>query len=230
MSKLKAFAAAAAMVATLAASAASAGTLTQFGATTSENLSFNSTTDIFNITGGILPNLLLFQNLGNISGIAYSVNEEINNGAGVAVTSIVNSNGITALTLGAFTLSYDFATPTNIDGVNVTNLLTLTVGAGTVFDYVDATQTASWQFSIHGGNAVTFTSDLLRFVNVVDESVAFSFSDVSAVNNGLGGFDAQGSGNFSSNPLPQVPEPVSAALLVVGMTAVGVAARRRRAV
>jgi hypothetical protein len=82
------------------------------------------------------------------------------------------------------------------------------------------------------GNSVTFTSDILNFSNVVAESLAFSFSAVGDTNgtNGLGGFEINGDGSFSSNPLPTVPEPASLALLVVGMTVVGVAARRRRAV
>ncbi len=210
------------------ATAAHAGALTKFGTSTDEDFTYNSSTGNFNVTGGSIPDFLQTSNLG-LGG--YNVVEQVNGGNGVTVTSATDINGTTALTLGAFTLTYMFATPQQIGNVYVTDLLTLTVGAGTVFDYSDAGQTAFWNFSLHAGNSVTFASDILQFRNVVDEAVTFSFSSVDATNgaNGLGGLDAQGSGNFSSNPLPAIPEPVSLAMLVIGMTAVGVASRKRGA-
>jgi hypothetical protein len=226
-------AAAVALIAPMAmTSVAHAGALTKFATTTEEDFTYTSGTSNFNVTGGgsLAEFLQTSASLSGLAGYSANVLEEINGGAGVTVTSATDNGTTTNLVLGAFTLSYDFATPTKIDNVYVTNLLTLTIGAGTAVTVFDnGVQTA---FMSLNGNSLVFTSDILNFTNVVAESLAFSFSSVADTNNsnGLAGFEVNGSGSFSSNPLPTVPEPASLALLVVGMTAVGVASRRRRAV
>ncbi len=90
--------------------------------------------------------------------------------------------------------------------------------------------TGSWSFD-SADLSVIYSSDLLKFLNVVDEGGSFSFSSgtYSPATGSITGLNFSGNSNYSSDPLPEVPEPLSAALLVVGMTAVGVASRRRRA-
>jgi hypothetical protein len=227
-------AAAVALIAPMAmTSVAHAGALTKFASTTEEDFTYTSATSTFNVTGGgSVPEFL--QTSAALVGLAgYSANvlEAINGGSGVTVTSATDNGTTTNLTLGAFTLSYDFSTPTKIGNVYVTNLLTLTVGAGALVTVNDDPGNQFATLALNGSSLI-FTSDILNFTHVVAESLSFSFSSVGDVNgvNGLGGFEINGDGNFSSNPLPTVPEPASLALLVVGMTAVGVASRRRRAV
>jgi hypothetical protein len=227
-------AAAVALIAPMAmTSVAHAGALTKFASTTEEDFTYTSATSTFNVTGGgSVPEFL--QTSAALVGLSsYSANvlEAINGGSGVTVTSATDNGTTTNLTLGAFTLSYDFSTPTKIGNVYVTNLLTLTVGAGALVTVNDDPGNQFATLALNG-SSLTFTSDILNFSTVIAESLSFSFSSVGDVNgvNGLGGFEINGDGNFSSNPLPTVPEPASLALLVVGMTAVGVASRRRRAV
>jgi hypothetical protein len=227
-------AAAVALIAPMAmTSVAHAGALTKFASTTEEDFTYTSATSTFNVTGGgSVPEFL--QTSAALTGLAgYSANvvEAINGGSGVTVTNATDNGTQTFLTLGAFTLSYDFSTPTRIANVYVTNLLTLTVGAGALVSVNDDPNNQFGTLSLNG-SSLTFTSDILNFTNVIAESLSFSFSSVgdTSGNNGLNGFEIAGDGNFSSNPLPTVPEPASLALLVVGMTVVGVASRRRRVV
>jgi len=114
-------------------------------------------------------------------------------------------------------------------GIAVTNLLTLLVGAGTVFPYIDGTSIANRTINLDQGTTINFAADILRFVNIADQSTTLAFNDVKEPKAGI--FSADRDAALVSNALPtlpSVPEPVSAALLVVGMTVVGVAARRRR--
>jgi hypothetical protein len=209
-----------------------------FAAGTNENLTWNAigSNGLLNFAGGT-EHLDLGDYLGSGLG-SYNVVETFNNGAGIATSGLVNEGGGNYYfdTTQAFTISYALATPTNIDGNYVTNLLTVSVGAGTEFDFSAKTTagrqhvTGSWTFD-SADISVVYSSDLLKFLNVVDEGGSFSFSSGSfaPATGSITSLGFSGNSNYSSDPLPQVPEPLSAALLVVGMTAVGVASRRRRA-
>jgi hypothetical protein len=234
MSRFK-YLAAGLLAASMAAQGAQAS-LQKFGVTNDESFSYNSTTGTFNITGGTLSNLFTPQNIG--LNTSYTVNETLGstiggtNGVQVtsATTGLLGNDTADFLTLGAFDLTYTFATPTQVGNTLATTLLNVAV-TNAQFIYDEDNGNAIFTFSIKGGNGVSFSSDALQFKNIANEQVAFSFSDVELTNgmNLFAGFTANGSGNFSSDPLPAVPEPLSAALLIVGMTAVGVASRRRAA-
>jgi hypothetical protein len=225
-------AAALALVASTAIAPAARADLQQFTDGLQEKFAWTNTgsnTGLFNVNaaGGALSDQLAFV----IPGLGtYNVIEKINGGAGATTTGFTTSGSDNFFSFTqAVTISYTLATPTDIDGVMVSNLLTASFNAGTIFDISSITKNASWTFSQDGGDGLVFTSDILRFLNVADESGSFSFSQLSPKTGFQNGFTVGGDSNYSSDPLPQVPEPLSAALLVVGMTAVGVASRRRPA-
>lgn len=210
-----------------------------FAAGLNENLSWTASgsNGLLNLTGSASEHLDLGDYLGQNLG-TYAVTEKFNNGAGIATTGLVNEgNGNYYFdTTQAVTISYALATPMYLDGAEVSNLLTVTVAAGTEFDFSAKTSagrqhvTGSWLFD-SADLSVVYTSDLLRFVNVFDEGGSFSFSSGSytPASGTITGLVFSGNSNYSSDPLPQVPEPLSAAVFVVGMTAVGVVRRRKRA-
>jgi hypothetical protein len=231
-----------AVLATVALSPAAQAQVQTFAGGLNENMQWTSTgsgTGLLNFGPGTnVDKIDLGDYLGQGLG-TYNVIEQINGGAGVATTGLTstgNGNYYFDFTQNV-TISYVFATPVVIDGVSVTNLLTVTVDNAQFNNEFDLSATTaagrqhvkgSWTFD-SGFGGVTFSSDLLKFLNVVDEGGGLSFSGVSYVGTGTPTkVTFSGNSNYASDPLPEVPEPLSAALLVVGMTAVGVASRRRR--
>jgi hypothetical protein len=227
MSKLRNLLAALAIVAI--APASWAGTMT-FATTDNEVLNYSGGANgTFNVDPTSLTNSMSLSHVGLGS---YSVIEQINGGAGVGVTNVTQlvAGVFAEYTLAAFTITYAFATPTYVDNVLVTNLLTVNVAAGSDILLNELSGGLTWSAS-SSSPGVTFTSDLLKFLGVTAESASFSFGSL-ASGNPMAYESAftttTGTANYQSSPLPEVPEPLSAAILVVGMTAVGVAARRRR--
>jgi len=193
-----------------------------------------SSSGLFNINGGstvpgvgadaFLTTFEIYDPAGDTL-LTENVYVQFNGGAGVATSGVTHSGSNYSFTLSsALTVSYEFATPTNILGSYVTDLLSVTFAAGTT-----VTDTAGFlDFSASGVSNV-FTSDLFRFVGSTDQEAAFITSHVTVSTSGATTtLTSNESGNFSADPYPNIPEAPSAVLLVVGMAAVAVGARRRK--
>lgn len=83
------------------------------------------------------------------------------------------------------------------------------------------------------GVTLVYSSDVLDFTQVIDTGFSLSIGALSSAvgranaSSVLNSFRGTISGQFSSDPLPAVPEPASWALMITGMGMVGFAMRRR---
>ena len=90
--------------------------------------------------------------------------------------------------------------------------------------------------STQGGSTIVYTSDFLDFRNTIFRDFAMSITSANPVfspgaNGAIGSFRALVGGQFSSEPAPlltAVPEPETWAMMILGFSLVGVAARRRK--
>lgn len=232
---------------------ASAGSLTTFAVTHD-----NGTSDITwtgDSNGGVLNTLsggdavsFQFEQItglpsylqGNLSAI-----ELINGGAGVTTTATATQSTDgnftdTQAINHAFTISYTLATPVDVGGQMLSNLLTATVTPNTGSAAISGTDggssaTYSAATNTHNTYTVTFTSSFLKFSAGSSYSVSLALNSITPGLNFDPGSDtyienfvANLAGTFAANPAPQiVPEAPSALLLIAGLSAVGVAARRR---
>lgn len=239
MFSIKSIVAAAALT-TLASAPAFAG-LQEFAGGTAETLSISN--GVFNVGAGASSVSI---NIDQLNTVYSNVTMQIGGGSGVAVGALqlASSNAcLNGATYGCFfttaatTLSYTFSSPVDIDGVYVTNLATITLAAGVEIDVNKQGRGANYTVSIDWekqySDITGFSSDLFKFTNfsqITNLIVGFTLTSVTPNGAGIAsGFSATGSSSFSSDPLPTVPEAPSAALLVIGMTAVAMGARRRSA-
>jgi hypothetical protein len=251
MSRFKTFATVSLVALSFAASAAHAG-VTTFASTTDVNTNDivwtdNGTSGTLNTTNTTTGNLVTF-NYSGVTGLPSILNgnlqayELINGGAGVTTTA--EATGVAFLQQGinaAFSISYTLANPIVSGGVTLSNLLTATITPGTTYASIggtDGTNAASYSAGTNtrGYYTVTFTSDFLSFKPGSTYSLTLGFNsvdpDIELDGNGnfLSSFTADLIDSFAANPVPtSIPEVPSLALLIVGMGAVGVAARRRAA-
>ena len=96
--------------------------------------------------------------------------------------------------------------------------------------------TARFTDSTTAGGTITYSSDFLTFLSVVDKDFALSLTSVSgfsaASGKALNSFSALATGNFSSDPAPipsfPVPETATWAMFICGFGLMGATLRRRR--
>jgi hypothetical protein len=249
----KTFAAVSLMALSLAAPAY-AGSVTTFAVTTDVQSNDITWTENANGIGGTLNtaaggNSVQFQ-YEHIAGLqsylqgTLNAVEYINGGAGVSTSAVAtqDANYNDSISINsAFTISYLLATPVNVGGQMLSNLLTATitpVTSGATLAGTDGGTSATYSAStnIHNLYTVSFSSSFLNFGSGVGNSYSVSL----AFNSVTPGFNLSGSdiasfvadlvGTFAANPVPtSIPEVPSAALLIIGMAAVGVASRRRAA-
>jgi hypothetical protein len=233
-------------------SGARAGTLTTFATTSDVNegdivWTDNGTSGTLNTANTSTGDLVNFQ-YANIVGLpsylqgTLNAYELINGGAGVTTTAIATGGPTdTQLINSIFTISYTLATPITSGGVTLSNLLTATITPGTTAAGISGTDSgfsASYNASTNtrGYYTVTFTSDFINFTAGSSFALTLGFNSISpqftldGSGNFLESFTADLIDSFSANPVPTaIPEVPSLALLIAGMGAVGVAARRRAA-
>lgn len=171
--------------------------------------------------------------------------ETINGGAGVSTSAAATQiGGYDVQTInGSMVIAYTLATPVDVNGQMLSNLLTITLtpssasGGPSLFgqDGGSATTLSTTNTASRPTYTEKFTSDFISFTQSASLAASFALSAVDPAftigNDGvLSSFTADLVATFSANPPPSViPEPASAALLVVGLTISAVAARRRRA-
>jgi hypothetical protein len=250
MRRFKTFAAASVLALSLAAPAF-AGTLTTFATTTDVNSSDitwtdNGTSGTLNTSNTTTGDLVNFQ-FEHIAGLQsylqgnLTAYEKINNGLGVTTTAAGTSDGVndSQSINSVFSISYTLATPINVGGMLLSNLLTATVTPNTASASITGTDggsSATLSASTNNKNVytVSFTSDFLKFQPSTSYSISLAFNSVTPDfeldNSFISSFVADLVGSFAANPAPtSIPEVPSAALLIIGMAAVGVSARRRAA-
>jgi hypothetical protein len=130
--------------------------------------------------------------------------------------------------------SFVSTSPVTVNSVTGTNLLT----AG----FTIATRSGTFgqnSITLSGNNmagTLVYTSDFLIFPNTYAAAFSLTGNTVNPINRAgtrLGNFRASVNGNFASDPppnLPQVPEPETWAMLILGFGLVGAVARRRRSI
>ena len=254
MSRIKSLATVSLMAICLAAPAY-AGSVTTFATTTdvaSDDITWtdNGTSGLLNTANTTTGNQVTFQYL-HIAGLSSSLTgslnayELINGGAGVATTdeATQSPDGTTDTQVinSAFTISYALATPIKSGNVFLSNLLTATITpekSGGSLAGTDGGSAATYSASTNTKNfyLVTFTSDFLKFTTGSTFSVSLAFNSVTPqftldeAGAFVSSFTADLVGSFAASPVPTaIPEVPSAALLIIGMAAVGVGARRRAA-
>jgi hypothetical protein len=190
-------------------------------------LTFGSTSSVNNVTAT--------ENAGNTATAisAGSVPVQITQIAGGPATPIDAFLTVTASSMGS-------ATPVGLDFVqSYSGSFSITNGATNYLsgNFTDAlfgsgtglTLTAS---SATPGESVSFTSSVIPAADLGGPmAVSFAFSNVtpvvSIVGSSLASFTAHVGGTMSANPV-QTPEPMSVALLGVGLLGLGTVAHRRR--
>jgi hypothetical protein len=227
-----------------------AGTLTTFATTTDTTgndivWTNNGTSATLNTANTTTGSLVTFQ-YANLPGLPTILNgplnayELINGGAGVSTTTPdVNVGGYNIQQISApFSISYTLATPIVSGGVSLSNLLTATITPASqqvLIGGQNGNNAATLSASSGTNYVVTFTTDFLKFTAGSTYSLSFAFNSLlPGVSDGsdgfLNSFTADLVNSFSANPAPtSIPEVPSAALLIIGMAAVGVSARRRAA-
>jgi hypothetical protein len=233
------------------AAPAFAGSLTTFATTSDVNSgditwTDNGTSATLNTSNTSTGDLVSFQ-FEHIAGLqgylqgTLSAYEKINNGLGVTTTAAATSDGVndTQSINSAFSISYTLATPINVNGMMLSNLLTAIVTpqtASPTMSGTDGGSSATLSASTNKNNVytVTFTSAFLKFQPNTSYSISLAFNSVTPDfeldNSFISSFVADLVGSFAANPAPtSIPEVPSAALLIIGMAAVGVSARRRAA-
>ncbi len=144
-----------------------------------------------------------------------------------------NANSLGGLGTLSFTLQNPVGGKTNLLTVSFNNALFSATKSGN--GYVPASFSA--YEDAPAGNFVSFSSDFFDFSNTFDKSFSLAFSGISgpagASKLTLSGgrfptFSADGTGTFSADILPAVPEPAQWATLITGFGLIGGALRLRR--
>ncbi len=152
-----------------------------------------------------------------------------------ATMTFTSSTTVTAVDNGGGNYSELF---TNVTTIVFTRTTPAGVGSGTQTNLLTVTMTNYTQSFGGGGSSldastpsatVTFTSDFLNFNNTTIRVAALGFTGGSTTitqnaNGFLNNFNIQGTGNFSSNPIPVVTVPEMSPSAILGLIVAGAAA------